>query len=224
MHFLQFAQQCRERERGPEPAVSVALPARVTPRVVRRCALHMAPAECHGGPAAWVRGHPQWTVYPVRARNPMRRNGARGHFAGTLPRRDRLDAGLGPLVDRLAALGERWREDSAALRRRGAAGHAQLLDGCAVELQEVLAGDGPASAVTAEERGKAEAAAPDVLLTVEQVAERLGTTPTWVYAHWQQLGCGQKLGRRTLRFSAAKLQRYLDGPRPHSRGRGDPPS
>ncbi len=143
----------------------------------------------------------------------MPHDGTRGYFAGTLPQ---------PAVERLTALAAQWREDSAALRRRGAVGHAELLDACAVELQEALAGNSIRSASTAAERGKAEAAAPDVLLTVEQVAVRLGTTPTWVYAHWQQLGCGQKLGRRTLRFSAAKLQRYLDRPRPHSRGRDDP--
>lgn len=52
--------------------------------------------------------------------------------------------------------------------------------------------------------------APDVLLTPEQVAERLATTPGWVYANWKtHLPFGQKLGYRTLRFSARALERHL---------------
>jgi predicted DNA-binding transcriptional regulator AlpA len=128
----------------------------------------------------------------------MSRNGARAHFAGALPQP--------ALPERLALLAERWREDGAALRRRGAAPFAELLDQCAVELTGVLAGNGDAAA---PERRAPEAKVADRLLTTEQVAERLATTPAWVYAHWKALGFGQKLGRRTLRFSERALERHL---------------
>jgi len=53
-------------------------------------------------------------------------------------------------------------------------------------------------------------AAPDRLLTVEETAERLGTTPGWVHQHWRQrLPFGQKLSHRVLRFSERALERHL---------------
>jgi hypothetical protein len=52
---------------------------------------------------------------------------------------------------------------------------------------------------------------PDVMLTVEQVAERISTTPAWIYANWRKkLPFGKKLSRRQLRFSARALERHLD--------------
>ena len=115
------------------------------------------------------------------------------------------------MAERLAGLLEHWREDSGALRRRGAATFADVLDQCVGDLAEVIAANGGLPAVTPREPKT-----PDRLLRADEVAERLGTTRGWVYAHWQKLGCGRKLGRRTLRFSAAKLDRYLDHLRPHS--------
>ena len=131
----------------------------------------------------------------------MRHNGARDHFAGTLPQP--------ALGDRLALLAERWRQDSGALRRRGAAAFAELLDECAVELNEALAGN-HAPAGYAKPDAKA-----DRLLTPEEVAERLATTPAWVYANWRtKLPFGQKVSHRQLRFSERALERHLAGKAP----------
>lgn len=53
------------------------------------------------------------------------------------------------------------------------------------------------------------AGAPDEsLLTVQEVAERFGVTPDWLYRHWKAVG-GVKLGRKVLRFPASALPRYL---------------
>ena len=46
------------------------------------------------------------------------------------------------------------------------------------------------------------------LLTVQEVAERFGVTPDWLYRHWKVVG-GVKLGRKVLRFPAGALPRYL---------------
>ena len=49
---------------------------------------------------------------------------------------------------------------------------------------------------------------PERWLTADQVAERLGTTSRWVYAHAAKLG-GQHLSRRCLRFPESGLRRRL---------------
>jgi hypothetical protein len=47
------------------------------------------------------------------------------------------------------------------------------------------------------------------LLTVEEVATQLRTSPRWVYRHRRALG-GKKLGAK-VRFTEGGLQRYLAG-------------
>ena len=57
----------------------------------------------------------------------------------------------------------------------------------------------------------------DQSLTVEETAARLSVTPAWLYRHWRELPLGgAKLGRKTLRFSAAKVARYLEATRRRS--------
>lgn len=68
-------------------------------------------------------------------------------------------------------------------------------------LLELLAAPGPAPA-------PAPPAADEPLLTVQEVADRFGVTPDWLYRHWKAVG-GVKLGRKVLRFPAAALPRYL---------------
>jgi len=50
---------------------------------------------------------------------------------------------------------------------------------------------------------------PDVLLTAEQVAERLGTTVRYVYARSRIFPFVVRLPGRSIRFSARGLERYL---------------
>jgi excisionase family DNA binding protein len=50
----------------------------------------------------------------------------------------------------------------------------------------------------------------DRLLTIEAAAARLGVTKDWIYHHRKELPFAVKLGRRVLRFSSAKLERYLE--------------
>ena len=49
----------------------------------------------------------------------------------------------------------------------------------------------------------------DRLLTVEEVATRLGVDEQWVYRHAAEWDFTRRLGRRTLRFSEAGLRDYL---------------
>ncbi len=53
----------------------------------------------------------------------------------------------------------------------------------------------------------------DRLLTVEEAARRLNVTKDWLYHHRKELPFAVKLGRKQLRFSAAKLERYLEARR-----------
>jgi excisionase family DNA binding protein len=53
----------------------------------------------------------------------------------------------------------------------------------------------------------------DHLMTVAEVAVRLGVTKDWIYHHRKELPFAVKLGRRVLRFSAVKLERYLEARR-----------
>jgi excisionase family DNA binding protein len=50
----------------------------------------------------------------------------------------------------------------------------------------------------------------DRLLTVEEVAERLGATPKYVYRQAGRWPFRRKLGGRTLRFSERGLARWLE--------------
>ncbi len=56
------------------------------------------------------------------------------------------------------------------------------------------------------------------LLTVQQVAERFGLTPDWLYRHWKTVG-GVKLGRKVLRFTAPGIASYVAAQRKADRGR-----
>jgi predicted DNA-binding transcriptional regulator AlpA len=49
----------------------------------------------------------------------------------------------------------------------------------------------------------------DDLLKVEEAARRLGMSPTWVYKNAARLPFTHRIGRRTVRFSAAGIDRYL---------------
>lgn len=51
---------------------------------------------------------------------------------------------------------------------------------------------------------------PDRLIGVEEAAELLGTSAKWLYAHWQELPFAQKLGPKSLRFSANGIQRWIE--------------
>lgn len=50
---------------------------------------------------------------------------------------------------------------------------------------------------------------PDRLLTVKQVADRLGTSAKYVYAHAQAYPFKRPLGKKALRFSEQGLERWL---------------
>ena len=49
----------------------------------------------------------------------------------------------------------------------------------------------------------------DHLLTAEQAAEILSTSPDWLYRHANRLPFTRKLGPRMLRFSYQGIQKYL---------------
>lgn len=51
--------------------------------------------------------------------------------------------------------------------------------------------------------------AADRLLTLQEASEALGVRSAWLRRHWRGLPFSRKLGRRTLRFSAAGLGRWL---------------
>jgi excisionase family DNA binding protein len=51
----------------------------------------------------------------------------------------------------------------------------------------------------------------DRQLTIAEAAQRLGVTEDWLYHRWKTLPLGAtKLSRRTLRFSAVRVERYLE--------------
>lgn len=52
------------------------------------------------------------------------------------------------------------------------------------------------------------AAGPERVLTAEQVAERLGVSARWVYAHADKLGV-KRLSRRCVRFPESAITRRL---------------
>jgi excisionase family DNA binding protein len=49
----------------------------------------------------------------------------------------------------------------------------------------------------------------DELLTVEEAAARLNVKVSWLYRHVRELPFARKIGRRTLRFDARGLDRWL---------------
>jgi hypothetical protein len=48
----------------------------------------------------------------------------------------------------------------------------------------------------------------DELITVEEAAALLNVKVSWLYRHWRELGCGRKIGRRTLRFERRGVERW----------------
>lgn len=56
----------------------------------------------------------------------------------------------------------------------------------------------------------------DTLLTPAQAAALLGVTPRWLYRN-KKLPFARPIGRKTLRFSRAALQRWLALRKPDSR-------
>src|SRR5262245_5274980 len=54
------------------------------------------------------------------------------------------------------------------------------------------------------------AAAPDLALTAEEVAERLGVSVEWVYRHKAKLG-GRRLSHRVVRFPESAVARCMAG-------------
>jgi excisionase family DNA binding protein len=78
-------------------------------------------------------------------------------------------------------------------------------------LLELLADAPPAPVQTSAILPAAESA--DRLLTIDEAAARLGVTKDWIYHHRKDLPFAVKLGRKVLRFSAQKLERYLEARR-----------
>lgn len=64
------------------------------------------------------------------------------------------------------------------------------------------------SVATAVPSKQLDAREPDRLLTVKEVAPRLGVTPRWLYRHAKRLPFTRKLTRKTLRFSEIALRRW----------------
>ena len=75
-------------------------------------------------------------------------------------------------------------------------------------LLELLAG--PPETTTPNPAATAVVETEDRLLGVEETAARLGVTKDWLYHHRKDLPFAVKLGPRVLRFSAVKLERYLE--------------
>lgn len=53
----------------------------------------------------------------------------------------------------------------------------------------------------------------DRLLTIDEAATRLGVTKDWIYHNSKKLPFAVRLGRKVLRFSAVKLERYIEARR-----------
>lgn len=49
----------------------------------------------------------------------------------------------------------------------------------------------------------------DRLLTAEETAPLLGTTPRWLYRHHRQLPFARRLSRKCLRFSEAGIRKWM---------------
>ena len=54
-------------------------------------------------------------------------------------------------------------------------------------------------------------AKPDRLMKVEEVAERLGMSRSWVYQNRRSLPCYKEIKDGVVRFSERKLERFLAG-------------
>jgi hypothetical protein len=68
------------------------------------------------------------------------------------------------------------------------------------------------------------ATAPERLLTVDELAEMLGTTPEWVRRHQAQLGAYRLSdggGRNPIRFRLSEVERFLAKRRPRAPARAN---
>lgn len=74
---------------------------------------------------------------------------------------------------------------------------------CAAVLTALAAVGGPANAPAREPP------ADDHLLTADEAAARLGTSPRWLRRHAGRLPFARRLSRKTLRYSEAGLTRWL---------------
>jgi hypothetical protein len=66
--------------------------------------------------------------------------------------------------------------------------------------------------ITARVLDQVNAAAPERLLTVDQLADMLGTTPEWVRRHQRELGAYRLSdggGRNPIRFRVSDVERFL---------------
>ena len=102
-------------------------------------------------------------------------------------------------------LAVRWREEAAILRRRGAEPQAEVLEGCAEDLDGAIEGAGMTSGV----KDGSHVEPNDDLLTAQHVAEIMKVTRRWVYDHADGLPFARRLSRKTLRFSRRGLDRWI---------------
>ena len=59
--------------------------------------------------------------------------------------------------------------------------------------------------------GRAKQVEEDRLLDVKEAAERLSTTPDWLYRHTSELPFSVRLGPNQLRFSSAGISKFISG-------------
>jgi excisionase family DNA binding protein len=76
------------------------------------------------------------------------------------------------------------------------------------ELETARAGERTELPRTGEQREHPHRAAPDRLLTVEEVAEHLGVATRYVYDHHHEWPFTRRIGRK-LRFSQSFLEAWL---------------
>jgi predicted DNA-binding transcriptional regulator AlpA len=50
----------------------------------------------------------------------------------------------------------------------------------------------------------------DQLLTVSEAAQKLHTSPDWLYRHWKHLPFTVRLSPKQLRFSSKGIERYIE--------------
>ena len=103
-----------------------------------------------------------------------------------------------PTLDELAAHPERVQELSPRV--------ATDLLAQVVSLQTVLLARALSAPTAKNSQGES---TDDQLLTVEEAAQRLSTTPDWLYHHAKNLPFTKKLSPRQLRFSSKGIEKYL---------------
>ncbi len=66
-----------------------------------------------------------------------------------------------------------------------------------------------AKMMAGEDQARSDQSTRDRLLTVEEAAEKLGTTEDYLYRHSSELPFTVRLGARHLRFSLEGIERYI---------------